>query len=563
MNTNHNYTDAQCGNRPMPCATVAAFLLCLITAFPIVAQRHAMGYLDCKAAYEKIVENLKQDDSPKVQMIYDLVDLSSTAERLDLKDEDNRRLYKNILTLRGNYAAKCGNYDDMVATATDYDYRFGSDETGKRFSEYVKKLIPRFTERAQGYWVTSHRDISGAPMLAMYISIDEAAGNYEAFIDPSCNLYNSAAYKNAITYLSSTEGVEYRPSKRTLTLTFMGGKLKQGNAELAESISKSSEQMSSKTTEGLAMANRDKPLSGKNVLGQTASEVFGRWGQGIARELAVSKATDYYVTMKMSEVVAGLVMKVMLDYNTFVNRSDGDSYMDDFVRREFYLYKASQWDRSEFSSKHGLYLSASLRDAATAYTTDERMDNNLREIIKIGNRVRYIYHNFYKPENKEALEYYNEFGNKDTVDFGELFYELESNRELYYVGVSIPFPVDKYGYYTGSYSLKKDPDFFDSPMFLLPILEQFDDEEEEIAGVRYKYQQIYDRDHKKYLKKLMDIVEPRYGTLNFVDKKGNDRSYCGFFEDYKFHGKGRIYDDFHGKGNVVEEGEYKKGKLQK
>ena len=563
MKTNHSYTETQCGIHRMLCATVVVFLLCFITTLSLYAQPGPKDYADCKAAYEKIVECVKQDVAPHPQMVYDLVDLSSAAELLDKDDDACKRLYKNILTLRGNYAAKCCNYDDMVATAADYDYRFGTDETGTRFKEYVMKLIPHFTERAAGYWVSSHRDMSGAPMLAMYISIDEVAGDYEAFIDPSCNLYNSAAYKNAITYLSTTKGVQYKPSKKTLTLTFMGGKLKQGNAELAQSLSKSSENISVKTTEGLAMANRDKPLSGKNVLGQSVSEVFGRWGQGIARELAVSKTTDYYVTMEMSEVVAGLVMKVTMDYNTFVNRSDGDSYMDDFVRREFYLYKASPWDRSEFSSKHGRYLSALLRENSPAYSSDEKLNNNMREIKKIANRVIYIYRNFYKPENKETLTFYNKFGKQETQDWGELLYDIASNRELYYTGVNIPFKVDKDAYYTGSYSFKKDPDFFDSPMFLLPILEQFDDEDEEIAGVRYKYQQIYDRDHKKYLKKLMEIVEPRYGTLNFIEKKNHDRSYRGYFQDYKFHGDGKIYDDFNGKGNVIEEGEYKNGKLQK
>lgn len=562
MKANHTATDvshAAYGMLKSVILTVALFLF-----FPAFmrAQETDQKFLQCKKQYETLLERLKQDETADVKTIYELVDLSKDASMLDRNNKEAQCLYKKILTLRGNYSAKCGNYDEMLATATLYEMRFGEDETGKRFKEYVEKLVPPFIERVNGYWVTSHRDMSGAPMLAMYISIDEANGDYSAFIDPNCNLYNSAAYKNALSYLSTTKGVEYKPSKKTLTLTFMGGKLKSGNTELGQSISKSTEEISSKTTEGLATANRDKPLSGKNVLGQTLSESFGSIGQGIARELSVTKTMEYYVTMKMSEVSPG-VMKVIMDYNSFVNRSDGDSYMDDFVRREFYLYKVSMWDRPQFSSKYGNFMSANYAGDNKAYSFDQKLKTNDWEMVDIENRLHYLYKKFYEPEKTETLNYYDEFGKPAEVDWGEVFYEMDSNRNLYYTGVYIPFKVDKDAYYKGAYRFKKDPDFFDSPMFLLPILEQFDDEDEEIAGVRYKYQQIYDRDHKKYLNKFMDIVEPRYGIVNYVDKKNNDRSYRGYFQDYKFHGEGKIYDDFNAKGNVIEEGEYKNGKLQK
>ena len=518
-----------------------------------------------KTSYEKLVNMLKNNIYLSVTDVYDVVSLTKGLEiacnaKPDISD-DYRHLLKKSLMLRANMAAKMGNFDDLVTSASLLRYNFPGDSTYIRYNEFIDRLMPKFTDRISGYWVCSHNDEYRAPMMAMCIDINNENDKHEAMFLPNCNIFNCPEFKDCIYYITNTKGVEYTPSKSRLKITFMAGNPKGGNTEMAKSISEAGEKFSSRTTEDIAIANRNNPLSASNIAQQTVTEGIGRIAQGIAREMAVSKITSSRLEIELYELCPG-VLKADLDYHRFVNRSDGDSYIDEFVRRSFFLYKVSVWDQSDFISPYGQFgLDAAGVQKLGDLAEGEKMSANLNSYNPIKARTDY-----WRSTRRYSLDYTTYSGNWRGAAWYEIDNDLKYTPNLHYPDfVKIPFPGFKESRYKGSFEYKTRPDFFYSPMFLMEILEDFDNNKETIAGIHYKYQQPYDSDHKKYLKMLKNIVEPRNGVLDYWDnKKKGDYNYEGGFSDYKFNGKGVIkcgrYD---WDGSTIEEGTYKNGKLQK
>ena len=526
-----------------------------------VCRGEEMSYEDCKAKFEEIKLNVKTGTWSNIESIDKLGRLENKVNSIEDQTAETTKLYKNILTLKGNLEATEGMYDELVETTLSYDRKIShDDETIKRFQSYIKDANPSFAQRITGSWVSSHVDMAGAPMFAIQICLDEENDRYLAAIDPNCNYFHSKALENGngSKYLYLTEGVEYTPSKKRMKITFKDGKLNKGNSEFAKALSDNFEKTSSETTSGIAVANRDNPLSGKNLAAQTLSESIGRIGIGIARELAVTKVKSYIISMEMYEIMPG-VMKVKMDYNTFIDRSDGDSYIDDFIRREFFLYKLTRPDYSYFISGMGaigaMDPNVSLFDESVWSTW---ISINME---KLGNFVKYRWKIYGKPTHFDFIEYNS---NEDWVGVKELIGDIEDNPDLaYWYTVTLPFPKDKGAEYAGRFRYKQDVDFFDSPMFLIRILEAFDDEEEEIAGIRYKYQQTYDKARKDYLKKFKAAVEPSYGHLSYYDKD-TPYNYTGGFKDYKFNGEGVLRTGIYtGKGEIVKQGTFRNDKLEK
>lgn len=544
------------------------YLTVLYAAIACFATASAKSVDDHRTAYKQFVNHLKISSAPTTTDIFNVVklsrelekDYSSTREADPEAAAQLQALLKNVLTLRGNMAAQMGNYDELVSAAANLKNLCAEDTSYRRFNEYIDMLTPRFTSRLSGFWVSSICDENNAPMFAMSIAIDDEKNEHEAFFHPYSQIYNSPHFKDCIYYISSTQGVEYTPSKKRLKMTFKAGKPTGGNTELAKSLSDAGERISSRTTEGIAIANRNKPLSGSNIAQQVVSESAGRILQGVAREMAVSKINENEMTIELYELCPG-VLQADLDFQKFVHRSDGESYIDEFIHRSFLLYKVSVWDQGDFASSYGQYGADISGNQKLAFASvDEIKASNLDAYDLIRRRIDY-----WRERRIHDLRYDKYDGSWRGLMWSNIESDITNYPRQYYPDFAqISFPGFKEASYMGSFRFRKTPDFFNSPMFLMEILEGFDNGNATPAGVHYKTPWAADDAHNRYLKTLKDIAEPKEGVLNYNYKNRYWRNYEGGFRNYKFDGHGAIRSDRHGwDGSLIEEGTYKNGKLQK
>lgn len=417
-----------------------------------------------------------------------------------------------------------------------------------------------FEKRMTGVWVTSITDQSGAPGMILYV---DCSSQPLAYISSDCKLANSSFYTLSKAVMNfNSRNVAYSPQKRFVSVSFGTNMVRRGNLDLADNLSKTADESSARTTESIAMSNRNNPLSGGNIAGQVASEATGRLAQGIARELAVSK--NYIITteINMYEILPGVAF-VKLTCTKFLERSDElRPQLEDYESRSFFMFKINtSWALNDRIISNG----------GKNMTKYPGLKNEYADLLDQEARIRYNaqnYENLYGQVNAawdwvvEATPSWAGSYSSDecSLSVGGYIKHFTRSEVLQSISdrlktpwfITVDIPKMKDVSYTGEYRLNDWVGFLDHPTFLIDILSSIRN------GELYSGDQR-EKQYKRHSDLLRTAIIPVEGKVK-TGRKNGYVSYEGTFKNGLLDGEVKV---FNASGSLKGVVEYKNGKPKK